>query len=441
MIRQFEQHIASRFPFLKKSKILLAVSGGIDSIVLFHLCKALSLDFSVAHCNFKLRGKESDEDAIFVKELAARNNIDVYIKEFDTSGYVEDHKVSVQMAARELRYAWFYDLLDSKSLDFLITAHHADDNLETFLINLSRKTGLDGLSGIPEQNDRILRPLLPFSREALLNFAKEEGIVWREDRTNSDTKYLRNRIRHNIIPELRKLNPAFMSNVNATFKNLQGSAAIIDNHIDTIKRSLFVSEGDGFRIELAALKTLEPRGAYFFELFSEFGFTEWNDLEHLPEAQTGKILYSATHRIFKDRDDLILEPLDHVESRKFSDDYFIESGIKEIEFPLHLSFEEVPELSSTNRNAIVVDAARLNFPLRLRKWREGDYFYPFGLKGKKKLSKFLKDEKFSLADKEAQWILTNANGEVIWVIGKRADDRFKVTETTRKLMRIKYRIL
>ncbi|MCB0475804.1 MAG: tRNA lysidine(34) synthetase TilS, partial [Flavobacteriaceae bacterium] len=293
MLKSFAEHTAKHFPFLKDKKLLLAISGGIDSVVLANLFKELNLQFSLAHCNFKLRGDESESDEVFVKKLAENLQVPVYVKQFETATFAQNEKLSIQVAARNLRYEWFYQLKDKDGFDLIVTAHHADDNLETFLINLIRGTGLDGLTGIPEQSETIIRPLLPFTREQIETYAKKEKIQWREDSSNIETKYLRNKIRHQIIPLMKELNPNFLNSFNNTLNNLKGSAAIVRRTVADLKNEILVPQTDGtLKIDIEYLKKLGNETAYLYELLREYGFTEWQDITSLLDAQSGKYIFS-----------------------------------------------------------------------------------------------------------------------------------------------------
>ncbi len=431
MQNEFKEHIQENFPELLQNKFLLACSGGVDSVVLTHLCAESGLDFNLAHCNFKLRGTESDKDEAFVRQLAKQLGKTVFVKQFDTKDYVARHKVSVQMAARELRYEWFNDLMAEYRLKTLVTAHHADDDLETFLINLSRGTGIKGLTGIPAKTGSISRPLLPFSRVGLAEYAKQQKIDWREDQSNAETKYLRNKIRHTIIPLLKETHPTFLDNFHTTQKNLQQISDISDIHIKQLKNRLFREEGNIIRISIAALQRLQPIKAYLYGLFNAYGFTAWNDIEHLLTAMSGKEVRSKTHRMLKDRDDLLLGPIP-IPSQ---DSYNIDETITEIKTPIALSIVPVDLISATAPDVLYVDKETLKYPLVLRKWEKGDYFYPLGMKGRKKLAKFFKDEKMDLISKENQWVLCSDN-RIVWVVGKRADERFKITSKTKQILKI-----
>lgn len=432
VLQEFKNHIKTNFPALLQSPLLLACSGGIDSVVLAHLCALSQLDFALAHCNFKLRGAASDADEEFVRELAVKLGKKVYVTTFDTNDYMASNKVSLQIAARELRYQWFNNIRDQDGFLTVLTAHQADDNLETFLINLSRGTGVDGLTGIPAETTSATRPMLPFTRAQILTYATTEKIVWREDSTNAETKYLRNNIRHNIVPLLKELHPTFLKNFENTQKYLQQTAVLADNHIKQVQKELFVHKGDLVEISIPRLQQYLPTKSYIYALLKDFGFTEWEDVLGLLSAVSGKEIHSKTHRLLKDRDVLLLQ------TRKETpmDSYDIALEGESSKLPIRLQLTEVTAMEEISSDAIYVDKDKLVFPLQLRKKREGDVFYPFGLKGKKKLSKFFKDEKIDVISKEAQWLLCSGD-KIVWVVGRRADNRFKIERTTPNILKIK----
>ncbi|ADV50893.1 tRNA(Ile)-lysidine synthase [Cellulophaga algicola DSM 14237] len=430
MQEQFKSHINERFPELKNKHFLLACSGGIDSVILVHLCKAIGLEFSLAHCNFNLRGLESDADEAFVKLLAADFKIPFYVTSFDTAQYMNTHKVSLQIAARELRYAWFSELQSKHKIPTLVTAHHADDSLETFLINLSRGTGIDGLTGIPERTPTIARPLLLFSREQILDYAHRFTISWREDKSNQETKYLRNKIRHKIVPHLKELHPSFLPNFLQSQQHLAETASLLNHHIQELRATLFKKDGDGFVVSIAALKKQNALESLVYHLFKPFGFSDAEALIALLSAMSGKELHSVSHRLLKDRDNLYLKGVQSISSDIFE----IEEECNSVTEPVSIKIEVVSEITTTGIDTLYVDKNHLKFPLTVRKYKTGDYFYPFGMKGVKKLSKYFKDEKFSQFQKEQQWLLCSEDA-IVWVIGKRADDRFKVSKKTDKILK------
>lgn len=441
MFQRFKKHIADNFPFLEGKKLLITISGGLDSVVLTHLLVTLnSSKISLAHCNFQLREKESDLDEHFVVSLSRKLNLEIFKTTFNTKEYSEENKLSTQIAARELRYNWFEELVKNEGFDFVLTAHHADDNLETFLINLTRGTGLDGLTGIPAINKNIVRPLLVFSREEIKQFALENNIDWREDASNEATKYVRNKIRHQIIPKLKELNTGLLASFEKTSLFLQESQQIIEDRIENIKDKIVsidnLSALEVTKIDVKKIKQLSNPKAYLYQLLKAYNFTEWNDIENLLFAQSGKQVFSKTHRLLKNRDFLLVTEISASEENEV---FYIDENQLEITIPIQLKLEKVYKETETKNNIIFVDKDLLKFPLIVRKWQNGDYLYPSGMKGKKKLSKFFKDEKYSLIEKENTWLLCSAENEIIWVLSKRQDNRFLTTTNTQNIIKISYK--
>ncbi|WP_308993764.1 tRNA lysidine(34) synthetase TilS [Mariniflexile litorale] len=434
MINSFQNHIDSKLSFLKNSKLLIAISGGIDSVVLTHLCYKIGLNMALAHCNFNLRGKESDADEDFVLQLAEDLGLEVFIESFDTKAYAETNKRSIQMAARELRYKWFKILAEQLQFDYVLTAHHADDNLETFLINFIRGTGLDGLTGIPEVNDVFVRPLLPFSRETIEAYVKDNKIQWVEDSGNKTTKYVRNKLRHDVIPVLKEINPSLLESFQKTMSHLQGASDIVDDSIEALfKNGIMKLTPTGFKMQISEIQKFYNPKAYLYRFLNIYGFTEWDDVVNLLQAQSGKQVHSSTHRLIKDRDFLLLSEIAVDESQSIT---ILETD-KQIEIPLGmLFFDEADGILDTHKNTIYIDKTTIMFPLILRKWGEGDVFYPLGMEGKKKkVSKYLKDEKQSVLDKENIWVLCSGDA-IIWVVGMRGDHRFRVTDKTKHILKV-----
>ncbi len=425
MLAEFKNHIKATFPFLADAPVLLAVSGGLDSMVLANLAKMLGWQFAVAHCNFKLRETASDLDEAFVADWCNSHEVPYFAKTFD----LREHKGSIQLEARKVRYAWFLELMQG-GYRYLATAHHLDDAIETFLINLSRGTGIDGLTSIPEINGSIVRPLLPFSKDSLEAFAKKQGIKWREDASNSSRDYQRNKMRHDVVPKLKENTPNFALNFQKTQSFLGLSALMLDNYADDLKKRFLLPKDDGFTISIEALKELSPLEGYLHLLFKSFGFTQWKDLQNLLDAQSGKEVHSPTHRLIKDREFLLLVPI--MASSQVV--YSIPDSEDNIHQPIALSFEEVSGIEKRNERTIYVDKETLNYPLKLRKWKIGDYFYPLGMQGSKKVAKFFKDEKLNTLEKESQWLLCSGDA-IIWIVGRRLDDRFKVGPTTQKILK------
>jgi len=434
MLQKLQNHINLNLPFLKEKKLLLAVSGGIDSMVLVNLCHQLQLNFAVAHCNFQLRGNESDEDEMLVIQTCQDGYIPYFLNSFNTLEFAKENKLSIQLAARKLRYDWFYKLMNENGFDYILTAHHLDDSLETFLINFTRGSGLDGLTGIPEQNDKIVRPLLIFSRNEIETFAQENNIAWREDSSNASDKYLRNKLRHDVIPILKELNPSLLSSFENTIKNLKQSQSLVDDASKMVYEKVVFEEENQIVFDLDLLLEYQNYQAYLFSWLSDFGFTDWDSVYDLVSAQSGKQVMSNSHVLLKNRNTLLLFP------RKENSEeviYPIDKGQNEVKVPLNLTFCNLSDISVQSTNVIFVDAEKLQFPLTIRKWKEGDFFQPFGMNGKKKVSKFFKDEKFSMLEKSDIWLLCS-NDKIVWIIGKRQDDRFKITETTTKILQINY---
>ncbi|MFD1064298.1 tRNA lysidine(34) synthetase TilS [Winogradskyella litorisediminis] len=436
LLGKFQKHINQELNFLKESRLIIAISGGIDSVVLAYLSKQLNFNFVLVHCNFLLRGKESDADEEFVIKLGEDINVEVFTQRFDTEAYARENKLSIQMAARELRYGWFNDLAEQLDFDYILTAHHADDNLETFLINFTRGTGLNGLIGIPMINGNIVRALLPFSRETIENYAKENDIKWRDDSSNSSRKYLRNKLRHELVPILKEINPQLLDSFQNTLENLKDTAYLKDDYINQFLYDSVVFANHRTTVyDISYFEKLKNPKAVLFEIFNQYGFTEWNDIVSLLSAETGKKVYSKTHRLIKDRDELILDEINtEAHSEILLSKEEVESGFSE-NYVGHFNFKHVEDIGEIAENIIYLDAGKLKFPLKLRLWNTDDVFYPLGLNGKKKVSKLLKDEKTPYLTKENTWVLTS-NDKIVWVLGMRVDERFKVSNNTSHILKI-----
>mgnify|MGYP000129549586 CR=1 FL=1 len=435
MLKAFQYLLKTRFSLLEESPLLVAVSGGLDSMVLTDLCLKSGLNISLAHCNFKLRGDESDGDENFIKGFSQRHNLDVFTTHFETETFATASKQSVQMAARQLRYEWFESLKNLHGFEYILTAHHANDNLETFLINLSRSTGLEGLTGIPEVNCTVVRPLLEFSRDQIYDFAAQEKILWREDSSNNSTKYLRNNLRHTIIPLLKDLNPSFIENFQTTQDHLKDVQSILEDYMLEVEDKVIESiDENQIAYSVDQIKSLNNSKAYLYQLLKAYNFTDWIQLTTLLEAQSGKQITSSTHRLLKNRSQLILTPLNTSSKVSLS----IEVTDKKVFIanqPFDLKLEITDSVKETTKDDVYLDFELLQFPLRLGNWNHGDYFYPSGMTGKKKLSKYFKDEKFSLVDKENTIIIYSGN-DVVWVVGKRADQRFITTKTSTQILKL-----
>ena len=433
MLEKLQAHIRENFPFLENKKLLLATSGGLDSMVMVELFRQLPYEIALAHCNFQLRGIESFEDQKFVENYAEQYAIPLFATQFDTTAFAKDYKLSTQVAARDLRYNWFYELIEEEQFDYVLTAHHADDNIETFLINLGRGTGLDGLVGIPSQNDKIIRPLLLFSRVEIADYAAETKLQWREDSSNASNKYLRNKIRHDVVPLLKELNANFATTFQNTQKYLQEAQAMVEDAAIMVYQQVAEQKDDTIHFDLVQLRRLPNYKSYLYHWLKEFGFTAWNDIYDLVESQSGKQVLSADFRLIKDRDSLLLVPM--LESSS-GEEFYIEKGVQDVKIPLKLSISKVTDRTTSSNTTIFVDESKLVFPLVLKKWQEGDFFQPFGMNGKtKKLSKLFKDEKLSVVDKENIWILWSAD-TIVWVVGLRQDERFKIENNTEHILKL-----
>lgn len=429
LIEHFQEHW-SKLNLSPDKKLLIAVSGGIDSMVLCDLCLKSNLQFSIAHCNFQLRAQASDLDQKFIEDYSKQNKLELFTKQFDVEKYKSNKNVSVQMAARELRYEWFEELLNKYSFDYLLTAHHLNDSLETFIINLTRGTGIGGLLGIKEVNHKIIRPLLPFSKMQIRQYAIRNRLKWRVDQSNASLNYIRNKIRHQITPILEELHPNFLSNFNTSIENVNGDWQLIQNHIDSVKRDLFVTTENTIEISIEGLKKLNPLENYLFHLFYNYGFNYPNEIKKLIHSDQNGEIKSKKFRLIKNRSQLIIISLNEVQIK----DEIILDVPEVIEKPLYL------KVSVSNERDVNADETfdfnKLRLPLRLRKAKTGDFFYPIGMKGSKKVSKFFKDEKFSKLDKENAWLLVDADDDVLCILGKRMDDRFKITGNTQKFLNI-----
>lgn len=431
MLTKFQHHIEQSFPQLKDKKLLLAVSGGIDSMVLLDLFYKLRFDICVVHCNFQLREIESDGDEMLVKEICQDRYIPYFIEKFDTLEFAKENKLSIQLAARKLRYDWFQEII-SLGFDYVLTAHHLDDNVETFLINFTRGTGLEGLTGIPAQNGNIIRPLLPFSRTEIENYALENKIQWREDSSNTSDKYFRNKLRHDIVPVLKELNIGFLDSFQNTLNHLQQAESLVDDASILVYEKVVQEKENRLEISLKTLLQFKNYKAYLFQWLKTYGFSAWNDIYDLVDAQSGKQIFSETYVLLKDREKLILS---EIKTSNNLEVFIIESLDDKVNIPLKLRFSKAVNIFETHSNCIFVDENKIKFPLTIRKWQEGDYFYPSGMNGKKKLSKYFKDEKYSLLDKKNQWLLCSEE-QIVWVIGKRVDNRFTSYETTQNSIKI-----
>jgi len=438
MLENFKKYKEENLLFSDDETILLAISGGIDSMVLCDLFLKSSYKFAIAHCNFQLRGEESFRDENFVTNYCNKNNITLHKIRFDTYKHMDIEGISLQMAARDLRYRWFEDLLQENNYKYLATGHHGDDSIETFLINIIRGTGIAGLHGIQHKINNIIHPLLFTNREEISAYAKKNNIEFVEDSTNSSTKYTRNKIRHELIPLIKEISPNFQRTILKEIERFKETEQVFRTVIDQAKQEIFAFENDRINISIEKIKSLNPQRIYLYEFLNEYNFNEStinSILESIYEKSSGKQFFSETHRIVKDREYLILTQNNIINNNE----YHISDNLTSIKFPLSLEMEFLKDLSfikiPKTKDIAMLDADKLEFPLILRKWKKGDYFYPYGLKGEKKISEFYKNLKYSIVDKENQWLLCS-NDDIVWVIGQRIDDRYKITNKTKTIYRI-----
>jgi tRNA(Ile)-lysidine synthase len=439
MLKEFLDFIKKEKLFAPKDKILITVSGGVDSIVMCDLFHKAGFSFSIAHCNFNLRGKESDGDKKFVSELAEKYKVPFHWKSFHTKTYSKKSKVSVQMAARDLRYEWLKRLAGEKKYDYIATAHHLDDSIETFFINILRGTGIAGLQGVPIKQGIIIRPMLFTNKKRIRDYAKAEKLNWREDSSNLSDKYLRNNIRHHLIPSLKKLNAGFEKTITKELSYLKDAAEIFKKFIEEKKKEIVVEEGKNILLSIKKLKDSGHAETILHELLRAYDFTpETTELiAQRMYTTAGKKFLSPTYRLIKDRDFLILSPKHSDVKEK---DLFIKRNQREFEDAnIHLLFEVIngglPDVKDKKSSVAYLDHDLLAFPLKVRKWKQGDFFQPLGMTGKKKLSDFFIDKKISINEKEDVYVL-ESDGNIVWVINHRIDDRYKVLPGTKKIMRV-----
>ncbi|WP_418895016.1 tRNA lysidine(34) synthetase TilS [Limibacterium fermenti] len=436
MLNRVRRFIGQNNLLTPHAKVIVGLSGGMDSMVLLDVLIKLGYECMAAHCHFHLRGAESDRDAGFVKEWCERHDINLKTIDFDTFAYAGRKKISVEMAARELRYDWFETLRREYQPQAVAIAHHQDDSVETVLLNLVRGTGIRGLTGIAAKNGYIVRPLLCLTRAEVEHYVKEHAIPYVTDSTNNDDYYLRNALRLNIIPALEKLNPSVKDSIFNTSRHLAEVKKVYDDSICKAVKDVY--RKDKIDIEVL-LETVSP-SAVLYEILSPLGFTPStiDDALESVNAISGKTFYSDGYRLIKDRSYFILDRLSSSENDVR--EYTIGAETSQITSPVHLDIRIEKRGVKLDKSPLTLsaDMDKLSFPLLLRKWNAGDWFVPFGMKGKKKLSDYFNDRKFSLKDKEDVWILTSKD-DIVWIVGKRADNRFRISEKTDRVFIIEYR--
>ncbi len=435
MKQAFLNHIAQKKLFGSKEKILLAVSGGMDSMVMLSLFRECSIDFSVAHANFQLRGDESEGDEKFAKTYCQELSVPFFSKKFETKEYAARHHLSIQMAARELRYTWFDELLSEHHFDFVVTAHHANDSIETTLLNLTRGAGLEGLDGITSKNEKVIRPLLFATRGQIENYAKENKILWREDRSNATDDYPRNFIRHHVVPKLKELNPSLENSLRESTEKISGAVELMALGIKHWREKFETKKDEQILFDKKGLEQFDHAENVLWNLIKGYGFNfdQCGQAAKAFYGQAGKKFFSEKFELIVDREHLIICP------RPARREFYVGEGVILIQKNqtearlgnLILEIEEGEKTELKNNPSVAqLDAAKLQFPLRWRKWKPGDYFYPLGMVNKKKLSDFFIDQKISLADKKNITILESGN-EIVWVVGLRIDERYKIALDTK----------
>ncbi len=426
---KLEQKIAKELNQLAENydtrKYLLAVSGGIDSMVLLNCFKALELTFEVAHFNFQLRGEESDRDQLLVETWCKNNNVAIHINTADTNAYTKEHGLSTQEAARQLRYNWFYQLTETHSFDWIITAHHANDTIETFFINLLRGAGIKGLTGIPKTNNKVLRPMLSVSREEIVEYITTHNIPFRKDSSNDSLKYKRNSIRHQLIPTLNRIDSQAEKAILKSMEHLASTEEYLKLKIQEDVLRYTETKASGIHIKRETPQLL------LFEMLAPYGFNS-AQVEDIQHAVIGGQFFSSSHQLLVDRTELILSPI----SEKLDHLVYINEPTN-ISTPIRLEMKELnsPLPFSNNKLQTQIDLDQLKFPLTLRKWKEGDWFIPLGMKGKKKLSDYFIDERISRVEKDNIWLLTS-DENIVWIVGHRMDDRYKITDETKKVLNV-----
>lgn len=441
LIEGFKNYIKNNNLATYDDRILLTVSGGVDSMVLLQLFTELGYSVGVAHCNFQLRGAESEEDEVLVEEQAKKCGVPFYNKRFDTTGEMERTGDSMEMAARKLRYEWFHELCVEHNYTVIAIAHHADDSIETFFINLLRGTGLRGLTGISTQIGKIIRPLMFASRKDILEYAVSHHIPFREDSSNRSTKYLRNKIRLGLIPRIREINSKFTDLMRGNISRLTEAQLFINSCISKIHDDVITTHQDGIdKLHIDLISGDLPRKFVIYELLSSYYGFKGDAIDSLIAAHdnqhSGKRFYSKEYVAYVDRADILItrissDDLCEVEIKRGDTRTYCGNSVLYYE---HTDIDLIESLTVAD-NCALIDSDKLTYPLTVRKWREGDWFIPFGMSGKKKISDFLIDQKVSIPEKERQFVLTNGD-DIVWVIGRRTDNRYRLSNESENVLKI-----
>jgi len=438
MQQKVQTYIQKHQLLTQKGRIIVGVSGGTDSVVLLKLLLSLGYDCIIAHCNFHLRNDESDRDELFVRNLAKELKVPNYFIDFETTKYAEEHKISIEMAARDLRYAWFYELLYRHDAQAIAVAHHLDDSIETMLMNLVRGTGLKGLTGIQPRNHKVVRPLLCCSRLEIETYLVRHDLDHIEDSTNAGVNYQRNKFRNEVFPLLEQINPSVRQTLYESLNRFEGNLIIYQQAIDKIVQEIIQQKNGLVLMDIDLIKKQAHIPTVMYELLHSYNFSP-SLIEQITDkldGESGKVFFSDTHRLLKDRKYLVLSLIEE----NTIDEYCIEEDDTVIELPFQMKISKqiiTPDFGiSKELNRVHVDTAKIVFPLKIRRWKEGDTFFPFGMTQQKKISDFFINNKLSLLEKEHSWIL-ESNNEVVWIIGQRLDNRFRVTKETTEVTEFK----
>ena len=435
MKEQIQQYIIQHQLLSGEKPVVVGISGGADSVALLHILVSLGYKCIAAHCNFNLRGDESFRDEQFTIDFTQRLQVPLCKISFETNKYAQENRLSVEMAARELRYRWFEELLNTYDADAVAVAHHRDDSVETLLINLTRGSGLTGLTGIKPKNGNVVRPLLCVSREDIYTYIEKNGLEYVTDSSNSSDIYTRNFIRLKVIPLLEEINPSVKASLARTANHLYDASLIYNHSIEEARKVITQNN----RLSISALLSFPAPATILYEMLKPYGFsrTVCESIFTVLEKDSGKIFYSSTHRLLKDRSDLLIDVLSGEDNRA----YLINLEDDNVDLPVELKPEIVVIKEDyqieKDKKFAYFDFDKLSFPLVLRHWQEGDWFVPFGMKGKKKISDYFSDKKFSLFDKEKTWLLCSGQ-DVIWIVGERTDNRYRIEKTTKRVLKLKF---
>lgn len=437
IITRFLNYIKEKQLTQKGDKLLLAVSGGSDSMVLSDLFYRTGFSFGIAHCNFKLREKDAERDEAFTEKYASEIQVPFHVIRFDTKAYAAERGLSIEEAARELRYNWFEEIRKQYGYTFVATAHHQNDNVETLLLNFFKGTGIRGLHGIPPKNGRVIRPMLFMSKEEVKSYIHAHHITYVEDVTNASTVYTRNYLRHHIIPELEKRFPDLINQMNGNIQRFSEAEELYRQAVEAHRKKLIERNGTELFIPILKLKKSRPLNTVAYEIFKDYNFSykQSQQILALMDKEPGRMVYSATHQLLRDRKWFILSPVSSGKKTQV----MIEENNRSITVEnIRLTLTKVGAhgfVITPDASVAALDADKITFPLQLRKWKPGDYFYPLGMRKKKKLSRFFIDLKLSLFEKEKIWVLLSGP-RILWVVGLRIDDRFKVTKKTQRILKI-----